>query len=615
MRLNSAFALLFPFVLPLVLVSGCGTDPLTGEEGLPAFDAPAVNVGALMCVTGDISAKASGLERSVKLAEELVNGSVRAFPDVDEDDIPCRARGNCGVWAGRDSSGTTLRAPIKVIVADTEQDTQTAVATATSLVEDYEVPIIIGPCTADEMESVFTNVTGTSTSLISPVVTSDSISKLPDRTAQDTVSQLPGYVYRLIVADYVQMNVLATVGTNTEARGKVLFRAEDRTEDECTAAPTATYCESKYGAQYSCQRNFALAEPEKDFYQQTEESCGGEAEGFCDKLGANFECVDGICQRFRERRYCTLTTQPRSAMVIYEDSAFGRSLLTDVEDTWVGARDRIILSRVAFDPTNPIAFNQNIQDLFEAGRAGLDASITAGDLPANYDFADTVVFIFARATEAALLMQEWQLQTASLPTGSDRVFWMGTDLVRSQLVVDQLGSNTIRNLFSVDPYTLAPDRSFFPDLYAARWGQPPDQYSGNAFDAVVLSALAIERAGWQRARSQSGPLDQSAASQIKNSIQPVSLGCITQILPNPQTILCTNPVSGFAADELASAKTALSAGTEIKLLGASGNLALSPAGDVLNTVQIWKIASQGSKRGFYQVSTVEPGNVGAILRE
>src|SRR2546423_1538291 len=90
------------------------SSPATGtKEDLPPFlgVGKPLHLGALMCVTGEFSAKASSLEQTLVLAEEYINGDPRAY-DMPVDQIPCRVAGNCGVWVGTDSSGNAIRGPV-----------------------------------------------------------------------------------------------------------------------------------------------------------------------------------------------------------------------------------------------------------------------------------------------------------------------------------------------------------------------------------------------------------------------------------------------------------------------------------------------------------------------
>jgi hypothetical protein len=241
----------------------------------------------------------------------------------------------------------------------------------------------------------------------------------------------------------------------------------------------------------------------------------------------------------------------------------------------------------------------------------------AAALPTGLDFADTVVFLVARSTEAALLLQEWDIQRPSLPAGSEHVFWLGTDSVRSSVVTNLVSLNTLRNLYVIDPYTLGPESDFFTELYQKRWGLDPDQYAGNAFDAVLLAALANDRAGRIQMAAGGGNLGPNNASAIKDSLQPVSTGCLTQEKPssNPFTLCPVQPTS-FESSNLAAAMAALRGGSEIVFFGATGNLKMSPAGDVLKRSRLWKIATEGEQLGFFVTKDdIDPQSFGIGLEQ
>jgi ABC-type branched-subunit amino acid transport system substrate-binding protein len=617
------------------LAISCGTSA-TGED-LPDFldlDRP-VSLGAVLCVTGAVSAKASMLEQSAILLEEYVNGSTRAYPDLPPDEIPCRQQGNCGAWSGTDASGEVVRGPVRIILADYEQRADRAVLNARALVDEHQVPAIIGPCDAESMERIFEEVTATSTVLMSPVVNADSITHLDDRTADDRLNDLPGYVYRTILPSYVEVGLGANLISNLpEPQTSVvpLLRAEDETSDDCTTA-SPTYCSSRYGASYRCARPLSMSEPQKNYFTYSEDNCADQPEGYCDKLGTNSGCTTApadasprcssgtCCGRYRLQKVCAKYVQPKAALVLYEDTQFGNSAKDFIDDL-LALQDVSILASRAFDPKRVDLISSFVADAF-ADAAG---AMSGAGLPADYDFADSVVFLFAGATAGTLILQEWQLQLGQLPSGSDRVFWLGTDNLRTTLLTNQVAYHSIRNLYVTNPYVLDPiRRSFFEELFQKRWGRTPDQYAGTTFDAGLLLVAANERAGLVRQRggdlsgsTTSPDLPSNSGTDLKNSVPHASVGCYIR---DPAQVIgggtagCSNPVSARPPAEFASAIADLHRGSEIKILGVSGTLTFSPAGDRLGLVDLWKIASTGPSLGFFRVRTLDPIYSGGPLLE
>jgi ABC-type branched-subunit amino acid transport system substrate-binding protein len=603
----------------LLGVFACDESSSDKDKDLPQFSGTGMNIGGALCVSGPTSAKASSLERALVLAGEFVNGSTHAFPGVATEDIPCRKAGLCGVWMGTDATGAEIRGPMVMRSADTEEHVSSAVNAASLLQSEYQVPVVIGPCTSDEMIGMFNDVTGTNTVLVTPAVTADEITDLDDRTAADKAASLPGYVYRMIVPDYIQAQVLAQIGTNTTGD---LIRYEDWTDDECTETTSSTYCNS-HGAGYACLESTKLAAIDKDYYRVTDDRCDNQPDGYCDKLGLNSECYDAggsnkVCARFRARKFCAKQVLPQTAMVLYQDDSFGSGLKAEAEDFWVNRKDRLMLSTQSFDPTRSDGFADALQQLFENADAQLAAEKTAGTVPADYALEDSIVFLFAQAQEAALIFQEVSIQRQVLPGAAQGVFWLGTDSLRSPLLLDQVPLESVRNVYAVDPYALDPvSEDFFTQLFTSRWGEQPDSFAGNVFDSVLMVALANERAGKLR-RDASGSTSQppTGASEIKDSLQAVSKGCLTPGIAD-RCSENTNAITAYFPQQLTAAMRALNSGSSqlTKFVGVTGDAELSPEGDRSNRVRLWKVAPSGSHPGFFNSSTISPTDEGLFLRK
>jgi len=112
-------------------------------------------------------------------------------------------------------------------------------------------------------------------------------------------------------------------------------------------------------------------------------------------------------------------------------------------------------------------------------------------------------------------------------------------------------------------------------------------------------------------------LSQNTGTDLKNSLQPVSLGCIENDLGQLIRPLCPNaPNPGDivqrSAQDFSLALDALQGGKEVAIGGVTGTLTLSPAGDRLETIGIWKVASDGPVQGFFVASRVDPFATGAF---
>ncbi len=597
MRVTAAVAL-------CVVLGACkATAP--DSVDLPDFAGKPLELGALLCVSGAFSAKASTLEQAVTLAEEYINGSTRFFEGA-ADAIPCRVNNTCGAWMGRDGSGNEIRGQVRVTIADTEQRVDRATTAAADLMAERGPLGIIGPCTVDEMENVFSQDTGTETVLISPVVSADSISDLPDQTAQDIANNLPGYAYRLVSPDYTQVQVMAIIAGNDKNQ---LIRFEDRTDQLCTDNST---CD----AGLQCLASTRSPIPDVDYVSYMEDKlCAGKPESFCTGQSA---CTTSptsgnqVCATYRLRKYCTKVVQPSTGMVLY-DAVAGGDQMQELDNYWTGPRGKLMLATQSFDPTNPSSFSTVISSMFANAQSQLDAYKTDGTLAADSSLGDSVVFLMAQSSDAALLLQEWDLQKALLPDGAAEVFWMGPDSLRSSLLTNLVKLDVIRNLYVLDPYSVSDASSdFFTQAFQQRWGEAPTQYAGTAFDAVLFLAAANERAGVFRGAAQaSGALAPNTAADLKDSLPIVTIGCQPAALGQP----CTNQFTVVAPTSYQDAVMALRGGREIKLLGVTGDSALSPAGDRLNTMRLWKVAPEGEGAGFFvSQPALEPTVMGVSLR-
>ncbi len=138
-----------------------------------------------------------------------------------------------------------------------------------------------------------------------------------------------------------------------------------------------------------------------------------------------------------------------------------------------------------------------------------------------------------------------------------------TDGMKSQEVVDAIGAS-LEGAFgtapSGDPENPAAQR--FRELYEAKFGElPPQPFIDSAYDAAILMALAIEKAG-----STDGAAIRDALPVVGN--------------PPGKTVI---------PGEFAAAKAALEAGEDVNYEGAAGNQNFDEHGDVPGTYVHWEI--------------------------
>ncbi len=604
-------------ILATMALAAAGCSPtVASTDNLPTFTGEAMKVGALLCITAPSAARAPDLERAAVVAEEFINGSARLYPELPAENIPCRKTNSCGVWMGRDASGRPLRGPIRLVIGDDDERVARSVAAARRMVEEEQVQAIVGICDPTVMKAVYSEVTKTDVVLVTPVVTADEISDLGDRTPTDQEQSLPGYVFRTVTPDYIQMTMLGLVGRNHISR-KPLVRYEDQTGQTCREHAEC----SAFGADYECRVSSRTAEPEREFTRTTDFACAGKEEGFCSQFGLGYSCAPvgsggrEVCAQSRSVRYCTRVVQPQSAMVLHDATPSGERMKETVVDFWGRREEGVVLTTVAFDPRAPASFSERIETLFRQGDEAFGLAKAQGLLPAAQSLGDTVVFLLGDATSSALLLQEWSTQLSRLGIdGADRVFWVGPNTLHSSVLIDQLDFQTVRNLYVTDPAAVdTNNHPFFEKLFTQRWGAPPSSYSANLFDSILLVALANEHAGRERSlASSSGPLDANTAAALKNSLPIVSSGCFKRTLAESCEIQGISPVT-VQPESFHDAIQSVAAGKPIRLHGASGSLDLSPAGDRIGEINLWKIEPAGRLGRFFLLDTLTPQESGIGL--
>ena len=601
-----------------LLAFGCGGEDDTGSRpDLPSFSGPVQRIGAFLCLTGNAAARTPELDRAAILAEEFINGSNRVFSE-QEREIACRINDNCGVWAGRDEFGFDIRGPLEVVVADSAGDPNIAVQSATRLRDEFDSIALVGGCNSSVVESVFRDVTRTETLLVTPVVTSGAITALPDRTPQEATTNGPGWVYRTVSPDRVLAGMLRVVGQNT-AVSRPLVRFEDQSDVVCRLD---SECES-LGEDYRCRASTRSETPDREFVTVSDVPCANEPPGFCDIFGLNYVCEDvdettePVCAQFRATRFCTREVEPKSAMVLYEESDFGRSLRDELRTAWTSSPGTAVLAEASFDPDRPDSFGNRVTTLFQLGNAELQRRRGLGQLEGT-TFGDTVVFLLADAVDGSLLLQEWSAQLSSFAIeGAGRVFWLSTDRLRSQILTNQLSQNTIRNLHLVSSATEDQNNGpLFDEIYRNRWGTIPPDYAAQVFDAILLVALANERGAAETVAAQPGMALQGVpAAALKDAYPAVAGGCHVPTADDScSDILGEVPIT-IRLPRFANAMAAARARRNFAFIGASGNLAMGPEGDRISDVALFKVEpAAGDKGRFFEVDRFDPEFFGISLR-
>ena len=214
------------------------------------------------------------------------------------------------------------------------------------------------------------------------------------------------------------------------------------------------------------------------------------------------------------------------------------------------------------------AYGEGLTRVFTEGFEGNGGTVTAqighesgqvsylSELQRTADDNPDALVVIAYPETASILLRE------SVEGGffDNYIF---VDGVHSQSIFDAVSSPTIEGSYGT--VAGAPEsqaRRDYVDLFRQETGGESDNpYPGFAFDAAAIMALAIEHA------------DSEDPSDIRDSIRAVA---------NP-------PGSSVGPKDLARALELIRNGEDVNYVGAGGDQDFDEFGDVINTVQLWRI--------------------------
>ena len=141
--------------------------------------------------------------------------------------------------------------------------------------------------------------------------------------------------------------------------------------------------------------------------------------------------------------------------------------------------------------------------------------------------------------------------------------FMFVDGTKSQDMFDTLGAENFEGFYGTAPGAQESDSTaVFRILYEERFGElPTDPFLGETFDAFAIAALAIEKAG-----EYNGPAVRDAMREVANT-----------------------PGIKVGPGDFAKALDLIRRGEDIDYEGVAGSQNFDENGDVLNTIEIWKI--------------------------
>jgi ABC-type branched-subunit amino acid transport system substrate-binding protein len=156
---------------------------------------------------------------------------------------------------------------------------------------------------------------------------------------------------------------------------------------------------------------------------------------------------------------------------------------------------------------------------------------------------------------------------------SKKPLFFGADGSYSEDFVNNADATIVEGMYATGPVppTSDPNYKAYSDAYKKKFSIDPQLFSEATYDAVLLIALAMERA------------KKATADIFSQNLKPVS---------GP-------PGDAVTPEDLKGAFAKLKAGTDVDFSGASGPIDWDDAGDVTSgTYEVVQIVKQGTKLGF-----------------
>lgn len=220
-----------------------------------------------------------------------------------------------------------------------------------------------------------------------------------------------------------------------------------------------------------------------------------------------------------------------SVAVLYINNDYGVGLAESFAANYSGT----ITGQAAFEP-NKASYRGELQGL-------------AGDAQA--------LVLIAYPDDGGLLIVRQSLEEGFF----DRFVF--SDGLKTTQLVDDIGADYMNGMFGTAAANVESEASAaFAEAYEAEYGElPPLPYIDSGYDAAMIMALAIEKAGVAE-----GPAVRDALREVTNAPgEPVGPG------------------------EFAKAKELIAAGTDIDYQGAAGNHEFDENGDITGTFEHWAV--------------------------
>lgn len=227
----------------------------------------------------------------------------------------------------------------------------------------------------------------------------------------------------------------------------------------------------------------------------------------------------------------------RNVSVLHLDNAYGAGLSSVFIDAFTALGGAVDVTRVY--PENP---------------------------PGEYDFAADLEAAAASAPDAVLLVAYADDGTRFLQTwASDPAVFQGqwylTDGMKTEDVIDNVGAAAVEGIKGTSPvFGAGSGFETFASAYEAAYGEAPGIFADNFYDALMLVALAMTRAG------------SADPKEIRGALTAVSAA----------------PGTAVSGSDVKAALEAAAAG-DVDYAGASGPVDFDENGDVAGPVEVWRI--------------------------
>jgi ABC-type branched-subunit amino acid transport system substrate-binding protein len=231
----------------------------------------------------------------------------------------------------------------------------------------------------------------------------------------------------------------------------------------------------------------------------------------------------------------------RKASILYINDPYGGGLAESTKD-WFEKSGGRVLGMAAYDPGS-VAYKMQLKEL---AKGNPDVLVLIG-------YPESGIVIIRQALSDGLFDQ-----------------FLFPDGMQSEQIIDSVGGDYLEGMYGTGPGA-ADTQSYknYLEAYEAEYGEKPaTAYTENAYDGLVIIALAIQAAGAEAFAADPG-------KAIRDNLRKVS---------NPPGEKITASVDGFRkAFEL------LSEGKDIDYEGAAGSIDFDEYGDTVTPILVWKI--------------------------